>query len=421
MRELIRHILKENRIQQSLKQVIENGNIFDAADLVGGIPTLKKIFKGDPEMSPLFEKLTGTIIFDYYVNKEHIEFPLNYEIIGRKSNIHKTNHWPEINVIYDENKLDPEENDTFKSMIKNLADDAQHSGFKSKFDDGRIFNANYLTVVELNGENIDLIWGGHYPSIYEVEEIYDKLYGRTETLNESTFFRRRVDMRLMEKEFFETLNYVTDSFIYKLKKGIKFDFDTFKRRVINNLMDDYHDELSNGGQYDFPYDGIHKFLSNHFHDKIKDRYDLVFRRNINESEKKLNSPLEKLLNMLFDGFEKIDYDWANYMCGMGECCDPYAIGFTLPKSDYDDYIFKLVDGEMYDDDSNYPKEFQDELPEPCYQQPDLKNPNFDTIVFYGYYAEEIQDYMGHESNWKSDLLKIINNQFGCDAKRIIMI
>jgi hypothetical protein len=136
MRELIRHILKENRLQQELKQVIKDGNIFDAADLVGGISPLKKIFKDDPEMSSLFEKLIGRIIFDYYVNKEHIEFPLDYEIIGRKSNNHKTNHWPEINVLYDENKLTPEENDTFKSIIKNLADDAQHSGFKSKFDDG---------------------------------------------------------------------------------------------------------------------------------------------------------------------------------------------------------------------------------------------------------------------------------------------
>jgi len=185
MRELIRHILKENRLQQELKQFIEDNNIFDAAEMVGGLNNLKSIFKDNPEMSSIFDKLTGRIIFDYYVDKEHIEFPLDYEIIGRKSNIHKTNHWPEINVLYDENKLTPEENDTFKSMIKNLADDAQHSGFKSKFDDGRIFNANYLTVVELNGENIDSIWGGHYPWIYEVEEIYDKLYGRTESLNES--------------------------------------------------------------------------------------------------------------------------------------------------------------------------------------------------------------------------------------------
>jgi hypothetical protein len=194
MRELIRHILKENRLQQELKQVIEDGNIFDAADLVGGIQPLKRIFKDDPEMSSLFDKLTGRIIFDYYVNKEHIEFPLDYEIIGRKSNNHKTNHWPEINVLYDENKLTPEENGTFKSMIKILADDAHHSGFKSKFDDGRIFNANYLTVVELNGENIDSIWGGHYPWIYEVEEIYDKLYGRTESLNESN--NRETDKNL---------------------------------------------------------------------------------------------------------------------------------------------------------------------------------------------------------------------------------
>jgi len=142
---------------------------------------------------------------------------------------------------------------------------------------------------------------------------------------------------------------------------------------------------------------------------------------VNESEIKTNSTLHRLLNVLFDGFDNIDYDWANYMCGMGECCDPYAIGFTLPENDYDDYIFKLVDGEMYDDDGDYPKELRDDLPEPCYQQPDLKDPRFDTIVFYGLYAEEIEDYMGHPHNWNLDLLKIINNQFGCDAKRIIII
>jgi hypothetical protein len=142
---------------------------------------------------------------------------------------------------------------------------------------------------------------------------------------------------------------------------------------------------------------------------------------INESESKTYSSLHRLLNILFDGFDNIDYDWANYMCGMGECCDPYAIGFTLPDKDYDDYIFKLVNDDVYDDNGDYPKEFQDELPEVCYESPDIKNPDFDTIVFHGIYAEEIEDYMGHESNWKSDLLKIINNQFGCDVKRIIII
>jgi len=185
MRELIRHILKENRIQQSLKQVIKDGNIFDAADLVGGIPTLKKIFKDDPEMSSLFEKLTGTITFYYpVVAYGDIKFPLDYEIIGRHSNIPKTNYWPEINVLYDENKLTPEENEDFKSMIKYLYDEAQHSAFKSKFDDGRIFNTNYFAVKEINGENIDLFGGWDF-SLSEVEDLHDKLYGGNESVNES--------------------------------------------------------------------------------------------------------------------------------------------------------------------------------------------------------------------------------------------
>ena len=185
MRELIRHILKENRVQQELKQVIKDGNIFDAADLVGGIPTLKKIFKDDPEMSSLFEKLTGTITFYYpVVAYGDIKFPLDYEIIGRHSNIPKTNYWPEINVLYDENKLTPEENEDFKSMIKYLYDEAQHSAFKSKFDDGRIFNTNYFAVKEINGENIDLFGGWDF-SLSEVEDLHDKLYGGNESVNES--------------------------------------------------------------------------------------------------------------------------------------------------------------------------------------------------------------------------------------------
>jgi hypothetical protein len=88
------------------------------------------------------------------------------------------------NAFYDENKLDPEENDTFKQMIKYLVDEAQHSGFISKFKDSRLFNVNYLTVKELNGEDIDLIGGWDF-SLNEVEDLHDKLYGESESLNEN--------------------------------------------------------------------------------------------------------------------------------------------------------------------------------------------------------------------------------------------
>jgi len=144
-------------------------------------------------------------------------------------------------------------------------------------------------------------------------------------------------------------------------------------------------------------------------------------RRVLKEETSIRPALNDLISMLFDGFDDIYYDWVNYMCGMGECCDPYAIGFVLPNSDYDDYIFKLVDSVNYDDDADYPKELRDELPEVCYESPDIKNPDFDTIVFYGSYAEEIEEYMGSENNWKIGLLELINKKFGCDAKRIIII
>ena len=144
-------------------------------------------------------------------------------------------------------------------------------------------------------------------------------------------------------------------------------------------------------------------------------------RRILREETNIKPVLNDLLNMLFDGFDDIYYDWANYGCGMGVCCDPYAIGFVLPTHDYEDYIFKLVDGNNYDDYGDYPKELRDELPEVCYEQPDIKNPNFNTIVFYGYYAEEIENYMGSEDNWKFELLELINKKFGCEAERIIIV
>ena len=127
-------------------------------------------------------------------------------------------------------------------------------------------------------------------------------------LRESTFFLRRIDMSLMEKEFFETLNYATDIFLRRYDNNQPFDFKTFKRRVIDYLMDDYHDELSNGGSKDFPYDEVYGYLSNHFHDKIKDRYDTHFGRNINESESKQERKFTKLLNNIQEYLNSNSYD-----------------------------------------------------------------------------------------------------------------
>jgi len=144
-------------------------------------------------------------------------------------------------------------------------------------------------------------------------------------------------------------------------------------------------------------------------------------RKVLREETNFKPALHNLLNLLFEGFDDIYYDWANYNCGMGVCCDPYAIGFVLPKNDYDDYLFKLVDDSKYDDEGDYPKHLRDELPEVCYEMPDIKDPNFNTIVFYGNYAEDIENYLGNEVNWSIYLMDLINEKFGCNAKRIIVV
>ena len=109
-----------------------------------------------------------------------------------------------------------------------------------------------------------------------------------EEINESLFFRRRVDMDLLNKRAFENLNDATDTFLKRYNQGQKFKFFQFKSLVIDYLMDDYHDELSNGGSKDFPYDEVYEYLSKYYHDKIKDRYELMFGGNINESIEKTN-------------------------------------------------------------------------------------------------------------------------------------
>ena len=247
--------------------------------------------------------------------------------------------------------------------------------------------------------------------------------------------RRRASFEQIEEAFDNALERMggsmnnPDSIIYK-EKGTT--LRTFAKFVIDEMVtyleQDYFND-DNRIYFDsdeYYYNEIRKPLLKYYEKRIKEKFDEITSDGLNESflkeETSIKPALYNLLNLLFEGFDDIYYDWANYNCGMGVCCDPYAIGFTLPKSHYDDYLFKLIDGNNWEPNgNNYPDEIRSELPEVCYEQPDIKDPNFDTIVFYQDFAEDIENYFGDQDNWSFGLLDIINEKFGCDATRIIFI
>jgi hypothetical protein len=117
------------------------------------------------------------------------------------------------------------------------------------------------------------------------------------------------------------------------------------------------------------------------------------------TESKLTNFIHSYINMSFEGFDNCYYDWADFNCGMGICCDPYAIGFVLPDREHDDYLFKLVNRQYYDDDGDYPEELMGELPEPCHNSPDIyiggySDEEFDLIVLSEEMYERLESLFG---------------------------
>ena len=188
MRELIRHILKENRLQQELKKFIEDNNIFDAAEMVGGLNNLKSIFKDDLEVSEILDELTGVVDFEmYYDGKfksdKFVVFPIKYEIIGIGKNIWGSHSWPELNLIYDDSKLTSVEKNKLMTILSVIINDNTVGKLKTKsFDFGK---STYFDVTQINGNDVDIHDYDDSFSIEDVERIHDKLYGDSESLNES--------------------------------------------------------------------------------------------------------------------------------------------------------------------------------------------------------------------------------------------
>jgi len=139
------------------------------------------------------------------------------------------------------------------------------------------------------------------------------------------------------------------------------------------------------------------------------------------TESKLTKVIHTYLTMSFGGFDNCHYDWADFNCGMGVCCDPYAVGFVLPDSEYDDYLFKLVNDKYYDDDGDYPEELKGDYPEVCHNSPDVSDEEFNTIILSEEMYERLESLFGDIHIWSKPLLTIINGVFHTNANTILYL
>lgn len=133
------------------------------------------------------------------------------------------------------------------------------------------------------------------------------------------------------------------------------------------------------------------------------------------SENRMKDALNQVLMM--EGFDDLEYDWCNFNCGMGICCDPYCIIFGKSESSYD-YYFKLVDSSNYDSLGDYPEELKGDLPEPCYDYPNIHDPLFDTIILSEEFSDKLISWVGPMSLWDNLFLDLLKVKFNINANNI---
>jgi hypothetical protein len=153
MRELIRHILNEASSKIRLLDVIKDEGIFVAAEMVGGLNNLKKIFKEFPDITELLDSLKSTLNLIYHSKKEYIEFPVRFEIVGIKNNTWKTNSWPVLNLIYDDSKLSESDKKLFEQFVYDTIGDLNIGDIDIKPEVRDMYkDGHYVAIDFVNGK-----------------------------------------------------------------------------------------------------------------------------------------------------------------------------------------------------------------------------------------------------------------------------
>ncbi len=155
----------------------------------------ESIFKDDLEISEILNQLTGVVDFEYhdaFKDPRFVVFPIEYEIIGIEKNTWGTHSWPLLNLIYDESKLTSAEKKKLITILAAIQNDSTVGKIETNLPE--IKNSGYFDVRQINGKDVD-IHDEEFPFLKEdVKRIHNKLYGESESLNESKSEDKKLDL-----------------------------------------------------------------------------------------------------------------------------------------------------------------------------------------------------------------------------------
>ena len=159
MKELIRHILQESNVKNELLDVIQDEGIFAAADLVGGINNLRRIFKDNSDVVEKLDSFNGRLDLIYHSRKEFIEIPMKFEIVGKGENVFKNNSWPIVNLIYDDSNLSESEKKLFEQFIYDTIGDLNIDNVVIAPSARQIFREKngYIAIDYVNGRDLETL------------------------------------------------------------------------------------------------------------------------------------------------------------------------------------------------------------------------------------------------------------------------
>jgi hypothetical protein len=193
MRELIRHILRESSALSNIINVIKDEGIFVAAEMVGGMNNLKRMMKPFPDLTDMIDSLKGKLDLLGHFKNDIIEFPFEFEVVGIAENVHETNSWPILNLIYDDSKLNESDKKLLEQFIYSSIADLNIGKLDINPEVRNMYKDGYYVSIDfVNGKNWESLDHDIRYNYNDIKNLHREYYNKI-NMNESKILQENED------------------------------------------------------------------------------------------------------------------------------------------------------------------------------------------------------------------------------------